>query len=78
MELLKNIGINKYVIKLVEGKQLLYGPIYSLSLMKIAILKTYIETYLKTRFIMPSKSPVSTPILFDKKPDRNLRLYVNY
>ncbi len=30
IELFKNIGMNKYTIKLVESKQLLYGSIYSL------------------------------------------------
>lgn len=51
MELHKNTGINKYVIKLVEGKQLFYKPIYSLKLIKLENLKTYIETYLNTGFI---------------------------
>lgn len=31
MELPENTEINKHVIKLMEGKKLLYGPIYSLS-----------------------------------------------
>ena len=30
MELSKNTGINKYAIKLEDGKQPLYSPIYSL------------------------------------------------
>ncbi len=51
MKLPKNIDMNEYVIKLVEDKQLLYEPIYSLGLVELEILKTYIEPYLKTGFI---------------------------
>ena len=47
----ENTGTNEYVIKLVEGKQPSYGPIYSLELVELETLKTDIETYLKTRFI---------------------------
>ncbi len=46
--------------------------------MELETLKTYIETHLKTGFIRPSKSPAGAPILFDKKPDGNLRLCVDY
>lgn len=48
MELLENTGINKYAIKLIDRKQPLYGPIYALSSLKLEILKTHIETLLKT------------------------------
>ena len=41
-------------------------------------LKTYIETILANGFIRLSKSPTGAPILFDRKPDRNLRLCVDY
>lgn len=51
IELPKNTSINEYAIKLVEDKQLLYRPIYSLRLVKLEILKTYIKTHLKTEFI---------------------------
>ncbi len=46
--------------------------------MKLEILKAYIKTYLKTRFIQPSKSSTDAPIVFDKKSDGNLYLYVDY
>ena len=46
--------------------------------MELETLKAYIETHLKTGFIWPSKSPAGAPILFDKKPDGSLRLYVDY
>ena len=43
--------ITTYAINLKEDKQLPYRPIYSLRPVKLEILKTYIETYLRTRFI---------------------------
>lgn len=51
MELPKNTGMNKYAIKLIEGKQPLYSLIYSLELVELETLKTYIKTYQKTGFI---------------------------
>ncbi len=78
MELAKNIGINKHAIELIEGKQPPYGPIYALNLVELETLKASIKTHLKIRFIRPSKSPASAPILFDKKPDDSLHLCVNY
>ena len=72
MELSKNIGINEHAIELVKDKQPPYGPIYSLGSMQLETLKAYIETHLKTGFIWPFKSPVGSPILFDKKPEGSL------
>lgn len=51
MELPENTSINEYAIELKKSKQLPYRPIYSLKLVELETLKTYIETYLKTRFI---------------------------
>ncbi len=70
--------MNEHAIELIEGKQLPYGPIYALNPVELEILKTYIETHLKTGFIQPSKTPTRAPILFDKKLDGSLRLCVNY
>ena len=78
MELSKNTGINKHVIKLQDGKQAPYRPIYSLGPMELETLKTYIKIHLKTRFIWPSNSLAGVPILFDKKPDGSLWLCVDY
>ena len=77
-ELLENTGINEHAIKLEEGKQPLFGPIYSLEPIELEILKTYIKTNLANGFIRPFKSPAKAPIFFDRKPDRSLRLYVDY
>ena len=70
--------LNEYIINLDNTKQLSYGPIYSLGLLELETLKTYIETHLKTGFIQSFKFPVGASILFDKKPDSNLRLYIDY
>ena len=78
MELLENTRINKHTIELIDGKQLLYGLIYALSPVELETLKTYIKTYLKTGFIQSFKSSTNTLILFDKKPDGNLHLCINY
>lgn len=66
MKLPKNICINKHIIVLIEGKQLLYSPIYTLSLVELETLKDYIKTHLKTRFIWLSKSLSNTTIFLTK------------
>ena len=70
--------VNKYTIDLKDNKQPLYGPIYSLGPVKPEFLKIYIKTHLKTSFIQPSKSPTGTSILFNKKRDGTICLYINY
>ena len=77
-ELPKHTEINTHAIDLEEGKQPPYGPIYTLGPVELETLKTYIETNLANGFIHPSNSPTGAPILFDKKPNGSLRLYVNY
>lgn len=78
MNLPENTNMNEYIIELIKRKQPPYGPIYTLSLVELETLKAYIKTYLKTGFIRPSKSFTGVPILFDKKPDGNLCLCVDY
>ena len=70
--------MNEYAIELEESKQPLFGPIYSLGLVELETLKTYIETNLGNGFIGPSKSLARALIFFDRKPDRSLRLCVDY
>ena len=77
-ELLKNTRINEYTIELEEGKQLSFGPIYSLGPIELEILKTYIKTNLANSFIRLFKSPTRASILFNRKPDRSLHLYIDY
>ncbi len=77
-ELSEHTGINDHAIELVDNWQPLYGLIYSLGPIELETLKAYIENNLANGFIWPSKSPAGAPILFDKKPDSSLRLYVDY
>ena len=67
-------GINEHAIKLEEGKQPPYRPIYSLGPVELETLKIYIKTNLANAFIQPSKSPAGALILFVLKPDGRLRL----
>ena len=76
--LLKCTEINKHVIKLKDGKQLSYRPIYSLGPVELQTLKTYIKTNLSNGFIQLLKSPAGALIPFVCKPNNSLRLYVNY
>ena len=77
-ELPKHTEINTHAIDLEEGEQPPYRPIYSLRLVELETLKTYIETNLANGFIRPSKSLAGAPMLFDKKPDGSFCLCVNY
>ena len=74
----ENTRINEHAIELEEDKQPHFGPIYSIGPVELEALKTYIETNLANGFIRPFKSSAGTPILFDRKLDGNLRLYVDY
>ena len=70
--------INNHAIKLVDGQQPPYGLIYNLKPVELKTLNAYIKTNPINRFIKPSKSVASAPILFDRKSDSSLRLWVNY
>ena len=50
-KLLDLAEINDYATKLEEDKQPLFGQIYSLELVELKILKTYIKTNLANNFI---------------------------
>ena len=78
IELLEHTEINNYAIELFNDQQPLYSLIYDLGLIKLEILKVYIKNNLVNGFIRPSKSPAGAFIFFNKKPDSNLRLCVNY
>ena len=78
VELSENTRINEYAIELKKGKQPLFNPIYSLELIELKTLKTYIKTNLANDFIWPSKSLIEVPILFDKKSNGSFCLCVDY
>ena len=77
-ELPEYTGINNHPIDLLDNKQPPYGPIYSLELVELETLKTYIKANLANGFIRPSKFPAGTPIQFVQKKNSSLRLYVDY
>ena len=74
----ENTGINKHTSKLEESKYPTFGRNYNLEQVELETLKTYINTNLTNGFTRPSKSPAGALILFDKKPDGSLCLYVDY
>ncbi len=78
VELPEYTGINDHAIKLVDDRQPLYAPIYSLGPIELKTLKAYIKNNLASSFIRPSKSPAGALILFNKKLDGSLRLCVDY
>ena len=70
--------MNKHTIKLEESKQPPIRSIYSLESVELKTLKIYIKINLANNFIRLFKSPARAFILFDRKPDRNFRLCVDY
>lgn len=74
----KNKNINKHAIELVEDKQVSYSLIYTFNLIELEILKAYIKTYQKTKFIWLLKYSADALIFFDKKCDGSLHLGINY
>lgn len=78
MELPEDTGINDHAINLEKINQLSFGPIYSLELMELEILKTYIKVNLTNSIIESSKSPIKVLIFFYQKPDENLCLCMDY
>ena len=78
VKLPENTRVNKHAIEQEKDKQPTFGLIYSLRLVELETLKTYINTNLANNFIWPCKSFAGAPILFNKKPDKNLHLCVDY
>lgn len=60
------------------SKFLFYNLIYSLELVKLKIIKTYIETKLTNDFIPLSKFSAKISIFFVMKLDRSFSLCINY
>ena len=71
-------AINDHVIELVNCQQPPYGSIYSLRPVELETLKAYIKINLANGFIRLSKSPADAPILFKRKSNSFLQLYVDY
>src|SRR5437588_12145262 len=66
------------MIELVKDAEPPHRSIYALSQEELKILKEILQELLDQGFIKPSKSPYSALILFVKKKDDTLRIYVDY
>ena len=77
-ELPEQTGINNHSINLLDDKQSSYGLIFSLGLIELEMLKTYIKTNLASSFIRPFKSLAGATILFVWKKNTSLHLYIDY
>ena len=65
-------------IKLIDGKVPPFGPLYPMSRDELIVLKEWLMKNLANGFIVPSSSPVASPVLFVKKPGGGLRFCVDY
>ncbi|EDN09807.1 hypothetical protein HCAG_06974 [Histoplasma mississippiense (nom. inval.)] len=65
-------------IRLQDGKEPPYGPLYNLSIAELDALRKYLEEMLSRQWVRPTKSPAAAPIVFAKKKDGTLRLCVDY
>jgi hypothetical protein len=65
-------------IKLEEGKQPTFGPLYGMSLGELKVLRKYLQDNLSKGFIRASSSPAASPVIFVKKPGGGLRFCVDY
>jgi len=65
-------------IELEEGTSPPLGTLYSLSLVELSALRTFIDENLNTGFICPASSSHAAPVLFIKKKDGSLRLCVDF
>lgn len=77
-KLLEHIRIKEYAIKLINNKQPIYRPIYSLEPIELDTLKTYIKINLVNKFIRLFKLPAYALIFFDRKSNRFFQLCFNY
>jgi hypothetical protein len=66
------------MIELKGDEKLLFSPLYNLFIIELATLRKYIKDYLARGWIRRSRFSVGALILFAKKKDSSLRLYVDY
>ena len=61
-----------------KKKQLIYRFIYAFSEKKLEVLRNYIKKNLKKGFIKPFTLLTGYPLLFIRKKNSKLRLYIDY
>ena len=67
-----------YKIKLTEGNNLYYSPLYYITIEELIAIKKYLLENLYKGFIIPSNTPFASLVLFVSKPNGGLRFYVDY
>jgi hypothetical protein len=76
--ILADYGPQDLAINLVPGAAPPHQPLYSLSRTELELLRKYLDEYLSRGWIRHLKSLAGAPILFAKKKDGSIRLYVDY
>jgi len=67
-----------YAIELIPSAEPKSSKVYPLSPVEQKELDSFLEEYLRTRRIRPSKSPMAAPVFFIKKKDGSLQLVQDY
>ena len=70
--------LQDHKIKLKEGAELLFCPLYKMSDDKLRTLKEYVDKYLKKGYIKELKSLARAPTLFTPKADGMPRWIIDY
>jgi hypothetical protein len=86
INLFQKEGANKFpphqyidhTIDLVPRGKPLFGPLYSISVKELQVLKNYLEEHLSKGFIQASSSSAAALILFVKKSDGSIRVCLYY
>ena len=66
------------LLNLEENNKPFFRLIYSLELVELEILKTYIKINLVNNFIRLSKFLAKIPNFFNQKLDRSFQIYINH
>ncbi len=61
-----------------KNKMSFFESVYNLSMIKLELLRKYLDEFLTKEFIVLSSSLAKTSILFVKKSKNDLKLCVNY
>ena len=68
----------EFTIDLAPGTALISKAPYRMAPLELKELKIQLQELLYKGFIRPSVSPWGAPVLFVKKKDRSMRLYIDY
>jgi len=71
-------GPTDHKIELTEPNNLGHTPLWRQTTDELLAIKQYLVDNLAKGFIVPSKAPFASPVLFVKKPDGSLRFCVDY